>query len=96
LEAVICGEMSLRGEYGAPGGPKKMKGTGKIGGTRVTRVIKGPKTTTKHTPSSYLADMSLTTQEKLGQTREAYPPRIIELLDITTTSHQKVGDGALD
>ena len=46
----------------------------------------------QHTPSSYLAEMRLTTEEKLGQTKEAYPPRIIELLDLATTSHQKVGD----
>ena len=30
----------------------------------------------------YLAEMSLTTSEKLSQTREMYPPRIIEFMDI--------------
>ena len=44
----------------------------------------------QHTPSSYLAEMRLTTEEKLAGTREMYPPRIIELLDMGTTSHQKV------
>ena len=36
--------------------------------------------------------MRLTTEERLVQMKEAYPPKIIELLDLTTTSHQRVGD----
>ena len=47
----------------------------------------------QHTPSSYLAEMRLTTAEKLAQTQEMHPPRIVELLDIAETSHQKVEQG---
>lgn len=46
--------------------------------------------TTQHTPSSYLFEMKQTTEEKLAGTREMYPPKIIQLLDIGTSSHQKV------
>lgn len=41
-------------------------------------------------PSNYLANMKLTTEEKLELTYEMYPPKIIELLDMTATSHHKV------
>ena len=41
-------------------------------------------------PSAYLKDMKMTTEEKLDITTEMYPPKIIELLDIATTSHYKV------
>lgn len=32
-----------------------------------------------------MAEMSLTTQERLAITREVYPPKIVELLDITAS-----------
>lgn len=44
----------------------------------------------QNTPSGYLAEMRLTTEERLSRTTEMYPPQIVELLDIGVTSHQKV------
>ena len=43
----------------------------------------------QHSPSSFLAEMKQTTEEKLAATQEMYPPKIIELLDIGTTSLRK-------
>lgn len=44
----------------------------------------------QYTPSSYLLEMKQTTEEKLAATREMYPPKIVQLLDIGTSSYQKV------
>ncbi|KAM6352746.1 hydrocephalus-inducing protein homolog isoform 6-T13 [Alca torda] len=41
------------------------------------------------TPSAFLKEMSLTTEQRLASTREMRRPRIIQLLDISETSHQK-------
>ena len=41
-------------------------------------------------PSMYLHEMSLDTEQKLAATREMRLPRIIELLDMSETTHQKV------
>ncbi|XP_069510876.1 hydrocephalus-inducing protein homolog [Ambystoma mexicanum] len=41
------------------------------------------------TPSAFLMEMSLSTEQKLANTREMHPPRIIQLLDMSETSHQK-------
>uniref|UniRef100_A0A8C3T1C3 HYDIN axonemal central pair apparatus protein n=1 Tax=Chelydra serpentina TaxID=8475 RepID=A0A8C3T1C3_CHESE len=41
------------------------------------------------TPSAFLKEMSLTTEQKLASTHEMRPPPIIELLDMSETSHQK-------
>ncbi|NXT36809.1 HYDIN protein, partial [Pelecanoides urinatrix] len=41
------------------------------------------------TPSAFLKEMSLTTEQRLASTREMRQPRIIQLLDISESSHQK-------
>nr|XP_033799169.1 hydrocephalus-inducing protein homolog isoform X3 [Geotrypetes seraphini] len=41
------------------------------------------------TPSAFLKEMSLTTEQKLALPYEMHPPRIIQLLDISETSFQK-------
>ncbi|NWH50429.1 HYDIN protein, partial [Fregata magnificens] len=41
------------------------------------------------TPSAFLKEMSLTTEQRLAGTREMRRPRIIQLLDMSETSHQK-------
>ncbi|NWY49823.1 HYDIN protein, partial [Chionis minor] len=41
------------------------------------------------TPSAFLKEMSLTTEQRLASTREVRRPRIIQLLDMSETSHQK-------
>ena len=44
----------------------------------------------QYTPSAYLAEMRLTTEERLATITEMYPPTITELLDIGANSNQKV------
>ncbi|XP_059569698.1 hydrocephalus-inducing protein homolog [Alligator mississippiensis] len=41
------------------------------------------------TPSAFLKEMSLTTEQKLASTHEMRLPQIIKLLDMSETSHQK-------
>ncbi|CAH2323836.1 Hypothetical predicted protein [Pelobates cultripes] len=48
------------------------------------------------TPSAFLREMSLSTEQKLANTKVMYPPRIIELLDMSETSHQKFSSVDLD
>uniref|UniRef100_A0A8C0BGG9 HYDIN/VesB/CFA65-like Ig-like domain-containing protein n=1 Tax=Buteo japonicus TaxID=224669 RepID=A0A8C0BGG9_9AVES len=47
------------------------------------------------TPSAFLKEMSLTTEQRLASTREMRRPRIIQLLDMSETSHQKVAFSCL-
>ncbi|XP_077166200.1 hydrocephalus-inducing protein homolog isoform X2 [Paroedura picta] len=48
------------------------------------------------TPSTFLKEMSLTTEQKLASTREMCLPRIVQLLDMSETSHQKFSSVDLD
>ena len=41
-------------------------------------------------PSVYAHEMSQTTEERLANTHEIHPPHILELLDMSETTHQKV------
>ncbi|XP_067158936.1 hydrocephalus-inducing protein homolog [Apteryx mantelli] len=41
------------------------------------------------TPSAFLKEMSLTTEQRLASTRKMRQPQIIQLLDTSKTSHQK-------
>ncbi|NXI51133.1 HYDIN protein, partial [Chloroceryle aenea] len=41
------------------------------------------------TPSAFLKEMSLTTEQRLASTREMRRPRIIQLLDMSESSHHK-------
>ncbi|XP_073515931.1 hydrocephalus-inducing protein homolog isoform X2 [Phyllobates terribilis] len=41
------------------------------------------------TPSAFLREMSFTTEQRLANTREMRPPRIIQMLDMSETTHQK-------
>ncbi|XP_069073573.1 hydrocephalus-inducing protein homolog [Pleurodeles waltl] len=52
--------------------------------------------TTMLTPSAFLMEMSLTTEQKLARTREMHPPKILQLLDMSETSHQKFSMVDLD
>lgn len=38
----------------------------------------------------FLREMSLSTEQRLANTREMHLPKIIELLDMSETTHQKV------
>lgn len=42
------------------------------------------------TPSVFAKEMSLSTGERLANTCEMHPPRILELLDMSETTLQKV------
>ncbi|XP_063801928.1 hydrocephalus-inducing protein homolog isoform X2 [Pseudophryne corroboree] len=48
------------------------------------------------TPSAFLQEMSLTTEQRLANTREMRPPKIIQLLDMSESSHQKFSTVDLD
>uniref|UniRef100_A0A452UUD3 Uncharacterized protein n=1 Tax=Ursus maritimus TaxID=29073 RepID=A0A452UUD3_URSMA len=48
------------------------------------------------TPSEFLKEMSLTTEQRLANTRLMCRPQIIELLDMGETTHQKVSGIDLD
>ncbi|XP_048371298.1 hydrocephalus-inducing protein homolog [Sphaerodactylus townsendi] len=48
------------------------------------------------TPSTFLKEMSLTTEQKLADTHEMRLPRIVQLLDMSETSHQKFSSVDLD
>lgn len=41
-------------------------------------------------PSVYAREMCQTTEERLSNTYEMHPPRILELLDMSETTHHKV------
>ncbi|XP_071670318.1 hydrocephalus-inducing protein homolog isoform X2 [Patagioenas fasciata] len=41
------------------------------------------------TPSAFLKEMSLSTEQRLASTREMRRPQVIQLLDMSETSHQK-------
>ncbi|NXG68880.1 HYDIN protein, partial [Baryphthengus martii] len=48
------------------------------------------------TPSAFLKEMSLTTEQRLASTREMRQPRITHLLDMSESSHQKFSAVDLD
>ena len=41
-------------------------------------------------PSEFAHETSLSTEEKLASMHVMHPPRILELLDMSETTHQKV------
>uniref|UniRef100_A0A8C5ZIQ1 HYDIN/VesB/CFA65-like Ig-like domain-containing protein n=1 Tax=Marmota marmota marmota TaxID=9994 RepID=A0A8C5ZIQ1_MARMA len=48
------------------------------------------------TPSEFLKEMSLTTEQRLANTHVMYRPQIVELLDMGETTHQKFSGVDLD
>ncbi|CAB1432185.1 unnamed protein product [Pleuronectes platessa] len=48
------------------------------------------------TPSVYIQEMLQSTEERLANTKEMHPPRILELLDMSKTSHHKLSLVDLD
>ncbi|XP_066569678.1 hydrocephalus-inducing protein homolog [Amia ocellicauda] len=50
----------------------------------------------KLTPSAFIQEMALTTEQRLANTHEMHPPRIIELLDMSETTHQKFSTVDID
>jgi hydrocephalus-inducing protein len=80
--------MASRQEASAELAPRR-KGANKQTGIKVTKTIRKPREPVKHTPSAYLAEMRMNTEERLATITEMYPPTITELLDIATSSNQK-------
>ncbi|NXK55437.1 HYDIN protein, partial [Chauna torquata] len=48
------------------------------------------------TPSAFLKEMSLTTEQRLASTRDTRRPQVVQLLDMSETSHQKFSAVDLD
>ncbi|XP_070253950.1 hydrocephalus-inducing protein homolog isoform X4 [Myotis yumanensis] len=60
------------------------------------RVVKEEDVNQMLTPSEFLKEMSLTTEQRLSNTRLMCRPQIIELLDMGEATHQKFSDIDLD
>ncbi|XP_045149859.1 hydrocephalus-inducing protein homolog [Echinops telfairi] len=60
------------------------------------KVVTEDETNQMLTPSEFLKEMSLTTEQKLANTRVMCRPQIIELLDMGETTHQKFSGIDLD
>ncbi|XP_062442830.1 hydrocephalus-inducing protein homolog [Rhea pennata] len=56
---------------------------------RNPKLVKEAEKSVTLTPSAFLKEMSLTTEQRLASTHEMRRPRIIQLLDMSETSHQK-------
>ncbi|XP_041964608.1 hydrocephalus-inducing protein homolog isoform X2 [Alosa sapidissima] len=65
-------------------GPKS-----KVVAKRNPKLVKRQEKTTRMTPSVFAKEMSLSTEERLANTSEMHLPRILELLDMSKTTHQK-------
>ncbi|RXM33054.1 Hydrocephalus-inducing protein [Acipenser ruthenus] len=61
----------------------------KVVAPRNPKLVKGEDKHIRLTPSVFIQEMALTTEQKLASIREMHPPRIIELLDMSETTHQK-------
>ncbi|KAM6380942.1 hydrocephalus-inducing protein homolog [Pluvialis apricaria] len=79
-------------------GSSKMAGgfQSKVVAPRNPKVVKDAEESVTLTPSAFLKEMSLTTEQRLASTREVRRPRIIQLLDMSETSHQKFSALGLD
>ncbi|NWX91311.1 HYDIN protein, partial [Nothoprocta pentlandii] len=61
----------------------------KVVAPRNPKLVKEAEKSVTLTPSAFLKEMSLTTEQRLAGTHEMRRPRIIQLLDMSETSHQK-------
>ncbi|KGL84882.1 Hydrocephalus-inducing protein, partial [Tinamus guttatus] len=61
----------------------------KVVAPRNPKLVKEAETPVTLTPSAFLKEMSLSTEQRLAATRDMRRPRIIQLLDMSETSHQK-------
>ncbi|XP_062403912.1 hydrocephalus-inducing protein homolog [Sardina pilchardus] len=61
----------------------------KVVAKRNPKLVKRQDKTTRMTPSVFAKEMSLSTEERLANTSEMHLPRILELLDMSETTHQK-------
>ncbi|XP_071613168.1 hydrocephalus-inducing protein homolog [Heliangelus exortis] len=75
---------------------KKSGFPSKVAAPHNPRLVKEPEESVTLTPSAFLKQMSLTTQQRLDSTQEMRRPRIIQLLDMSETSYQKFSAVDLD
>ncbi|KAG7333195.1 hypothetical protein KOW79_003330 [Hemibagrus wyckioides] len=61
----------------------------KVVAPRNPKLVKREEKDRKLSPSAYAHEMSQTTEERLTTTYKMYPPRILELLDMSETTHHK-------
>ncbi|KFV73572.1 Hydrocephalus-inducing protein, partial [Struthio camelus australis] len=61
----------------------------KVVAPRNPKLVKKAEKPVTLTPSAFLKEMSLTTEQRLASTHEMRRPRIVQLLDMSETSHQK-------
>ncbi|XP_025030908.1 hydrocephalus-inducing protein homolog, partial [Python bivittatus] len=68
----------------------------KVVAPRNAKLVREEKKDAPLTPSAFLKEMSLTTEQRLANTHEMRLPRIVQLLDMSETSHQKFSSVDLD
>jgi len=61
----------------------------KVVAPRNPKLVRNDIEEVRQAPSAFMAEMALTTNERLKQTYEMRIPQIIELLDMSETTHQK-------
>ncbi|XP_015224105.2 hydrocephalus-inducing protein homolog isoform X3 [Lepisosteus oculatus] len=77
--------------------PKMPEGfKSKVVAPRNPKLVKQQDKHIKMTPSAFIKEMALTTEQRLANTYEMNPPRIIELLDMSETTHQKFSTVDID
>ncbi|XP_075998117.1 hydrocephalus-inducing protein homolog [Genypterus blacodes] len=71
-----------------PSGAKSLKN--KVGNLLNYKVVPREKVSRRVTPSVYTQEMIESTEDRLANTIEIYPPRILELLDMRASTHHKL------
>ncbi|KAJ8406634.1 hypothetical protein AAFF_G00302080 [Aldrovandia affinis] len=61
----------------------------KVVAPRNPKLVKQEDQPIRLTPSAFAREMSQSTEQRLANTHEMHPPRILELLDMSETTHQK-------
>ncbi|XP_009996299.1 PREDICTED: hydrocephalus-inducing protein homolog [Chaetura pelagica] len=61
----------------------------KVGAAQHPKLLREAEESVTLTPSAFLKEMALTTQQRLASTREVKQPQVLQLLDMSETSHQK-------
>ncbi|KAM6946364.1 hydrocephalus-inducing protein homolog [Aplochiton taeniatus] len=68
----------------------------KVMAPRIPKLVQREERPRKLAPSAYAQEMSQTTEERLANTVLMHPPRILELLDMSETTHQKFSSINID
>ncbi|KAM9301954.1 hydrocephalus-inducing protein homolog [Gastrophryne carolinensis] len=79
----------LQGPLGSLQGPLPSASHSKAPASRNPRLRRHEEAAGPLSPSAFLREMSLSTEQRLANTREMRLPRIVQLLDMSETSHQK-------